>query len=103
MNDVTRDTHGPRQMPLPALGELVGGRFLVESWVAQGGMAAVFRARDTLHGEAVALKVSSKLHVGGHARFDRETLMLAVLSHPAIVRYIAHGVSDQGAPFLAME
>ncbi|HEX6241192.1 MAG TPA: protein kinase [Polyangiales bacterium] len=103
MNVDTRDAHGRQQLPLPALGELVGGRFLVEGWVAQGGMAAVFRARDTWHDAPVALKVSSRLQVGGHARFDRETLMLAVLHHPAIVRYVAHGVSEQGSPFLAME
>lgn len=66
------------QVPLPSLGEVVGGRFLVEGWVAQGGMAAVFRARDTLHGESVALKVSTKPHVGGNARFEREQLTLAV-------------------------
>jgi serine/threonine protein kinase len=37
------------------------------------------------------------------ARFAREVQLLSELSHPGIVRYIAHGVTPAGAPFLVME
>jgi len=36
-------------------------------------------------------------------RFAREALVLAELRHPAIVGYVAHGLTDDGQPFLAME
>jgi len=36
-------------------------------------------------------------------RFLREAEVLAALAHPAIVRYVAHGVTAQGEPYLAME
>src|SRR5205814_2336371 len=41
---------------------------------------------------------------GGDAnRFAQEAVVLAELSHPAIVRYVAHGKTPDGALFLAME
>ncbi len=36
-------------------------------------------------------------------RFAHEARVLASLSHPAIVGYVAHGTSEGGPPFLAME
>jgi ATP/maltotriose-dependent transcriptional regulator MalT len=78
------------------------GRFRIERLVGTGGMGAVYRALDTLSGEAVALKVL--LDRGAEAeRFAREAEVLAGLRHPAIVRYAAHGTTDSGEPYLAME
>lgn len=80
-----------------------GERFQVESLVGSGGMGMVFRGRDLVGGQAVALKV---LHRQGHTaaeRFAREAEALAALIHPAIVRYVAHGATPQGEPYLAME
>ena len=37
------------------------------------------------------------------ARFDHERRALTRLSHPSIVRYVAHGLSASGQPYLAME
>jgi tetratricopeptide (TPR) repeat protein len=84
-------------------GDAVGGRFLIEEQAASGGMATVYRARDRLRGGAVAVKV---LHGQGRIdveRLAREAALLAELAHPGIVGYVAHGATEQGAPFLAME
>src|ERR1039457_792693 len=67
-----------------------GERFESEALVGSGGMGMVFRGRDRVDGQAVALKV---LHRQGHVaseRFLREAEALAALAHPAIVRYVAH-------------
>ncbi len=75
------------------LGELVSGRFRVEERVGSGGMGTVYRAFDEVSRAKVALKV---LHVGvpeGAGRFQREVGALARMSHPSIVRYVAHGDS----------
>jgi eukaryotic-like serine/threonine-protein kinase len=84
------------------VGDVVADRFVIERPAGSGGMGWVFRALDQLSGGRVALKVMD----GGATdseRFKREARMLAELEHPAIVRYVAHGVTDDGQPFLAME
>jgi serine/threonine protein kinase len=64
-------------------------------------MGSIYRARDMLTGERVALKTMRGERFG--PRFVREARVLAELSHPAIVRYVAHGPLPTGEPFLAME
>lgn len=81
-------------------GVLHGGRYRIEAEVGSGSAGTVYRARDVTSGATVALKIvgeSSAAH-----RFNREATTLARLSHPAVVRYIAHG-ETQGRMFLAME
>ena len=63
-------------------------------------MGVVWRALDRHCGESVALKL---LRPGADSeRFLRESHLLAELDHPGIVRYVAHGNSDEG-PYLVME
>lgn len=83
-------------------GALVAGRFVIDRLAGEGGMGAVYRARDTVTGESVALKL---LQGGTHdaARFDEEARVLCELHHPGIVRYVAHGVTVDGQRYLAME
>ncbi len=65
-------------------------------------MSVVYRATDRLTGDLVALKLLRDVDGLDPERFVREALVLAELSHPAIVRYIAHGSLD-GRPYLVME
>ena len=80
-----------------------GDRFEVEALVGSGGQAMVFRARDLVDGRAVALKVLAGQGHNASERFKREAEMLATIAHPAIVRYVAHGATARGEPYLAME
>jgi eukaryotic-like serine/threonine-protein kinase len=82
--------------------ELIAGRFVVEQIAGAGGMGKVYRTRDLVTGERVAVKVLRTESVET-ARFEREGLVLADLHHPAIVRYVAHGRTPEGALYLAME
>ncbi|MFT3768944.1 MAG: protein kinase [Minicystis sp.] len=84
--------------------EIGGGRFAIERFVRAGGMGAVYRAEDRETGAAVALKVlRGAAPPEDEARFEREALVLAGLTHPGIVRHVAHGVTAEGTPYLAME
>ena len=88
-----------------ATDSLLDARFRVGALVGQGGMSRVYHAFDERSGEAVAVKL---LHEGDHggtlaARFAREAELLAQLSHPAIVRHVAHGATPDGPAYLAME
>jgi len=80
-----------------------GERFQVESLVGSGGMGMVFRGRDLLDGQPVALKVLRRQGHDATERLFRESEALAALAHPAIVRYVAHGATLQGEPYLVME
>src|SRR4051812_33843907 len=78
------------------------GRFTPGELVGRGGMGSVYRAVDQHTGQTVALKL---LHGPGteSARFLREAQLLSELRHPGIVKYIAHGLTPEGTPYLAME
>ena len=66
-------------------------------------MAKVHRATDSATGRPVAVKVSTASADDGAARFDHEVSILSGLVHPAIVGYVAHGTTDDGRPWLAMD
>ena len=81
-------------------GDTVARRFQVEQFAGAGAMGLVYRARDAQTGEWVALKV---LAHGSAERFLREARALAEVAHPHIVRYVDHGHTEAGEPYLAME
>ena len=77
-------------------------RYELLELTAQGGMGHVYRARDRATSAIVAVKVLSP-EGGDPERFAREASVLSSLTHPSIVRYLDHGTSIEGAPFLVME
>jgi len=83
-------------------GDVIGDRFVLEAEVGTGGMGTVWRAADRLSGEPVAVKVLHGLPTEDR-RFEREGAVLAGLTHPGIVRYVAHGSRPGEPAFLAME
>ncbi len=86
-----------------APGTAIAGRFVVEQVTAEGGMAAVYRARDLHTDTLVAVKLMTT-HTGDMAhRFRQEVAVLRELEHPGIVRYVADGTTETGCPFLTME
>jgi hypothetical protein len=87
-------------------GSIVGGRFVLGAVAGAGGMSLVYRARDRVSGEDVAIKLllgGSDLDGDSAERLVDEALVLAELRHPGVVRYIHHGRTDEGMPYLAME
>jgi eukaryotic-like serine/threonine-protein kinase len=80
---------------------VVANRFELGRVAGKGGMATVHEARDQATGAIVALKIVDGTFA--NARFEREASLLARLSHPGIVRYIAHGRIDDDRMYLAME
>ena len=59
-------------------------RFEIEREIGAGGMGRVFRARDRVSGEAVAIKVLSGASPSELRRFEREAITLQKLDHPGI-------------------
>jgi len=83
-------------------GEIAFGRFEIERRAGAGAVGTVYRATDRESGRPVALKVLSQPSERESKRFGREASVLASLSHPGIVRYVAHGSADEEL-YLAME
>jgi eukaryotic-like serine/threonine-protein kinase len=78
-------------------------RFELKSQAGTGGMGTVYQALDRETGELVALKVLQARGMTDAARFDQEAIVLRELRHPGIVRYVDHGVTANGDPYIAME
>ena len=81
----------------------VDGRFELLRLAASGGMGQVYEARDLTTGARVALKRLCHQSPNDVVRFAREAQMLAGLCHPWVVHYVAHGVTPEGEPYLAMD
>jgi Serine/threonine protein kinase len=80
------------------------GRYEVIALLGQGGMAAVYRARDTVLQRDVALKVLYPQFLSDATlveRFRREAVLAARLDHPGIVPIYDIGETD-GTAFIAM-
>jgi eukaryotic-like serine/threonine-protein kinase len=78
--------------------------YQLESLVASGGMASIFRARDTRNGRAAAIKVphpEAELDPIFHQRFRREVEIGARLQHPSIRQIFP--ADDQSRLYMAME
>ncbi|XXY14755.1 protein kinase [Sorangium sp. So ce216] len=84
-------------------GDIIDGRFRIEHLAASGGMGAVYRAHDRETGEAVAIKLLTSEGAQHLGRFAREAQALAAARVPGVVRYVAHGATAWGQPFIAME
>ncbi len=84
-------------------GDLVANRFQIAAIAGTGGMGTVYRALDLAAGGQVALKTLSGIGERDAARFGREAAVLAELTHPGVVRYVAHGLTAAHEHYIAME
>src|SRR5688572_32330708 len=78
-------------------------RFELVRQVGEGGSGVVYEAIDLHTQTTVALKLLHRDDETARERFDREVATLAELNHPSIVRYVAHGISEDNRGYLAME
>jgi len=99
-----RETGGPARVADGVIGSTVGN-CVVESLLGQGGMARVYRARQTNLERIVAVKILPPYYAADPAfveRFKLEAKALARLSHPHIV--IVHDAGeDDGRLYIIME
>ncbi len=80
------------------------GPFAIVRLLGQGGMGAVFEARQELPVRTVALKVmrGGAVSERAHRRFRDEIAVLARLQHPGIAQVYDAGIADE-LPWFAME
>jgi serine/threonine protein kinase len=87
-------------------GSVLDGRYEILESIAEGGMGSVYRARRTLLGDEVAIKVMRAdfaTNASLKERFFRESRACAQLRHPNIVSILDFNVDAEDRPFLVME
>jgi len=92
--------------PEHRVGAIIDGKWRVERLLGVGSVASAFAAVDQSSGARVAIKVLHPELVEDpalRARFLREARLAGSIDHPAIVRVLADGTTEDGAPFLVME
>ncbi len=95
-----------RIQPSPRTGSVLGGRYRLEGFLASGGTAEVYLARDLIEDTLVVVK-QLKPDAAGHpelrARFLNEAHATERVDHPAVVRALGIEEPEGEAPFLIME
>ena len=90
---------------LPAIGDLIAGRYKVLERVGLGGMGAVFRAEQVGLGREVAVKIilpEKASSERSRKRFLREARVTAAVKHAGVVQILEYGDED-GLLYIAME
>jgi len=90
----------------PLLGARVAGRYVVERRLGQGGMGAIYIARQEPLARRVVLKVLLDTLASDPVavlRFEKEALAVSRLLHPHIVTLFDFGRMEDGGLFIAME
>ena len=86
------------------IGQLVKERYEILEILGEGGMAFVYKARDTQLERFVAIKTLKPNYVNQETfvdRFKREAKTAANLNHPNIVQIFDWGIEDE--PYFVME
>ncbi|MDI1433364.1 serine/threonine-protein kinase [Polyangium sorediatum] len=88
-----------------APGDIIGGKYQLQRVLGQGGMGAVWVARNLSLDADIALKLirRDRATEEASARLLTEARAAAKLGHPGIVRVFDFGQTEVGDPYLVME
>src|SRR5438105_4381252 len=99
------ETTLPQQSSL--VGETLGERYVIESELGQGGVGAVYLARDhKLHDKRDVIKVlldKSLQNSWIAQKFQQEKEALARVDHPGVVGILDTGELPDGEPYIVMQ
>src|SRR5215467_14521014 len=87
-------------------GNLLAGKYKLESLLGAGGMGQVYRAQNLVIGRTVAIKVLNEAHARDAAlvqRFLREARAANIVRHPHVVDVLDIGQGYDGVPFIVQE
>ncbi len=82
------------------------GPYQVVGLIGEGGMGAVYRAKDTRLDRFVAIKVLTNVNFSDRERllrFEQEARATGMLNHPNLLTVYDVGTDSGGAPFLVTE
>ena len=85
-----------------SLGSVFAHRFVIEKRMQSGGNGLIFRSRDRQTNRAVALKLLQRVEQRRSRPLHGRGAHSVEAAPPAIVSYIAHGISNEGQAYLVM-
>src|ERR671939_1170756 len=88
------------------VGQTLDGQYQIEAFIAEGGMGAVFRARHTLLGDKVAIKIlppEMRHNTEWLRRFQREGQAARRFRHPNAVQVYDLRANPDGLTYMVME
>jgi serine/threonine-protein kinase len=92
---------------VPEQARVIAGRYELESLIGEGGMAAVWRARDATLERPVAVKLLFARDERDKQRlvnqFLREARIAASVHHRNVIHIVDFGTTDEQQPFMVME
>ena len=92
--------------PDPLLGRLLAGKYKLEKKLGEGGMGAVYKARQVALEKTIAVKVMHAQLASDPMfaeRFHREAKAASRLDHPNSINVIDFGAEPDGLLYIAME
>src|SRR5206468_9165836 len=92
--------------PMPLEENAMLGPYRIVRMLGEGGMGAVYRAKDTRLGRDVAIKILTAVTLSDQerlARFEQEARATGMLNHPNLLTIFDVGHRDDGTPFLVSE
>jgi serine/threonine-protein kinase len=85
------------------LGEIVGGRYELRGVLGRGGQSVIYRAKDQVDGDEVAIKIAKAGSRDATDRMFREAQALLSLNGTAAVRVLHQTTARDGASCLVTE
>jgi serine/threonine protein kinase len=88
------------------VGEIIDGRYQIESFLGEGGMSVAYKATDLRFARTVALKFLLPDRLTSEKdllRFRREAQTSSKLDHPSISRVLEFALLGDRQPYLVME
>lgn len=88
------------------IGQKLFGQYTITKKLGEGGMGAVFLAKQDTIDQTIAIKVLLAEAARSHEivqRFEREARVISMLTHPNIIRVFIFGRTPSGQLYLAME
>src|SRR5215471_6941529 len=94
--------------------DLFNKRYRLQQEIGRGGMGIVYRAKDRLTGQTVALKrvmkpaeelilTSASSSVDRRLALAQEFQLLASLRHPHIISVLDYGFNEENQPYFTMD
>lgn len=105
-SESTGKNEAPESVDADLTGKIIAGKYKIDGFLGEGGMAQVFRATHLGLGRPVVIKLMhGTIPSVGNAtkRFELECKLTASLNHPNVVSVFDVGNLDGRRPYLVME